>query len=95
MRIDTYYDGVEIHREEKIIYAKFLQPHTVLSTCRAAGGLQRGLEYVYNHQSCEPAGHSHKIASGLWRNPEEYRKSVCGPYGLPDEKCATLGRRPT
>jgi len=43
MRIDTFYDGVEIHREEKIIYAKFLIPHQVLSTCRAAGGMQTGL----------------------------------------------------
>ena len=36
MLIETYYEGVEIHREEKIIYAKFIQPHQVLSTCRAS-----------------------------------------------------------
>jgi adenosylcobinamide amidohydrolase len=91
MLIEKYYDGVEIHREEKIIYARFLKPHQVLSTCRAAGGLRDDLEYVYNHQSCEPAGHSHRHAAGLWRDPMAYRKRTCEPYGLPAEACATMG----
>lgn len=91
MLIDTYYGSVEIHREEKIIYAKFLRPHQVLSTCRAAGGLQDSLDYVYNHQSCEPAGHSHRHAAGLWRDPMAYRRRTCEPYGLPAEACATMG----
>jgi adenosylcobinamide amidohydrolase len=91
MLIETYYDGVEIHREEKIIYAKFLRPHQVLSTCRAAGGLQQGLSHLYNHQSCEPVGHHHRLAPGLWRDPVAYRKRTCAPYGLPSEACATMG----
>jgi adenosylcobinamide amidohydrolase len=91
MLIETYYEGVEIHRQEKIIYAKFLRPHQVLSTCRAAGGLQEGLTYVYNHQSCEPAGHRHHLAHGLWRDPIAYRQNTCTPYGLPSEACATMG----
>jgi predicted ATPase len=37
MLIDTFYEGVEIHRREKIIFARFLHPHSVISTCRAAG----------------------------------------------------------
>ena len=65
MLIETYYEGVEIHREDKIIYAKFIQPHQVLSTCRVDGGLQDGLSHIYNHQSCEPVGHSHGMASAL------------------------------
>jgi adenosylcobinamide amidohydrolase len=91
MLIETYYEGVEIHREEKIIFAKFLRPHKVLSTCRAAGGLQEGLTYVYNHQSCEPAGHSHRLAPNMWRDAIAYRKNTCDPYGLPSEACATMG----
>ena len=91
MLIETYYDGVEIHREEKIIYARFLVPHQVLSTCRAAGGLQDGLQHVYNHQSCEPAGHSSRMKPGLWRDPMAYRKWTCEPYGLAPEGCATMG----
>lgn len=91
MLIDVYYNGVEIHREEKIIYARFLRPHQVLSTCRAAGGFQSGLAYVYNHQSCEPAGHGYRMAPSLWRDPAAYRQRICEPYGLPAEQCATLG----
>ncbi|MFP4030104.1 MAG: adenosylcobinamide amidohydrolase [Desulfococcaceae bacterium] len=91
MHIETYYNGVEIHREEKIIYARFLRPHQVISTCRAAGGLRTDLEFVFNHQSCEPAGHGHRMNPSLWRDPDAYRRRTCAPYGLPAEKCATLG----
>jgi adenosylcobinamide amidohydrolase len=91
MLIDTYYEGLEIHREEKILYARFRHPHQVLSTCRAAGGLQHGLAYIYNHQSCEPAGHSHQLDLEVWRDPLAYREQTCRPYGLQAAACATLG----
>ncbi len=91
MLLDTFYDGVEIHREEKIIYAKFLVPHRVLSTCRVAGGLREDIRYLYNHQSCEPAGHMHKLTQTAIRDPEGYRKKISECYGLPAETCATLG----
>ncbi len=90
MLIDTYYNGVEIHRENKIIYAKFLVPHQVLSTCRSAGGLRTDLEYLLNHQSCEPAGHCHRLPPKVWRDPIKYGKTICAPWGLPPEKCAVL-----
>ena len=91
MLITTFYDGVEIHRLEKIIYARFLRPHTVLSTCRVAGGLRKDLQYLYNHQSCEPAGHCHGPASLAVRDPLGYRESICNKHDLPAEFCATLG----
>jgi adenosylcobinamide amidohydrolase len=91
MLIDTYYDGVEIHREEKIIIAKFLRPHQVLSTCPAAGGLQTALAVIYNHQSCEPAGHSHGLPPSVYRDPVAYRRRICRRYGLEPADCATLG----
>jgi len=91
MLLGTYYDGVEIHREEKIVYARFVVPHRVISTCRASGGLREDLTYLYNHQSCEPSRHdrpSHRLAS---QDPVAYRKAICRRYGLPDQECATLG----
>ncbi len=91
MLIETCYDGVEIHREDRIIYARFLLPHQVLSTCRAAGGMRDDLEYVYNHQSCEPSGHHHGVAMKLAREPERYRKLICDRHALPHDVCATLG----
>lgn len=91
MLIDTYYEGVEVHREDKIIYARFLIPHHVLSTCRAAGGFRTDLEYIYNHQGSEPAGHEQRLAPAAWRDPLVFRQNTCKPYGLPAEKCATMG----
>jgi len=91
MLLGTYYDGVELHREEKIVYARFLVPHRVISTCRAAGGLREDLTYLYNHQSCEPSRHDHPFNRLDSRDPLAYRKAICSHYGLPDQECATLG----
>lgn len=94
MKLAEFYGGVEIHREEKIIYAKFLAPHRVLSTCRSSnGGMRDDLSYIYNHQSCEPAGHHmsaelHRMATDL---PDEYKRVIAEHYHLPSEKCAALG----
>lgn len=91
MHLSTYYEGVELHRDEKIVYARFLVPHRVLSTCPASGGLQEGLGYLYNHQSCEPVGHNRTIHRLISSDPQAYRRMICQPYALPDETCATLG----
>ena len=91
MFLGSYYDGVELHRDEKIVYARFLTPHRVISTCSAAGGIKDDLTCLYNHQSCEPTGHDrkiHRLASG---DPREYRRLICKKYDLPDESCAALG----
>ena len=91
MLLNTYYNGIEIHRQEKIILVKFLAPHRVLSTCRAAGGMQDGLEYVYNHQSCEPTGHTTGLPQCMHHDPREYRRLISGLHGIPAERTATLG----
>ncbi|MGD0663439.1 MAG: adenosylcobinamide amidohydrolase [Syntrophorhabdales bacterium] len=91
MLLGTYYKGVEIHREEKIIYARFLVPHRVISTCPAAGGVRDDLDYLYNHQSCEPIGHDPAALRLIGPDPQGYRSMVCRQYRLPDDRCATLG----
>jgi len=90
MHITTCYNGVEIHRADKIIYGKFLEPHLVLSTCRVAGGIRQDLEYVLNHQSCEPCNHSRNHKTAVL-DPQKYRKQICSPHGLEPQKCATMG----
>ncbi len=90
MIIGEFYDGIEIHRNEKIIIVKFLKPHRVISTCRANGGLHDGFDLIYNHQSCEPVGHmrkSHKLAT---RKPYIYLKQICEMHGI-SANCASLG----
>jgi adenosylcobinamide amidohydrolase len=94
MRLAEFYGGIELCREEKIVYARLMTPHRVLSTCRSsAGGLHDDLMYIFNHQSCEPAG-GHMNAR-IYRlavdSPDEYKREVADRHSLPFSKCATLG----
>ena len=91
MLLGTYYKGIEIHREEKIVYGRFLVPHRVISTCPAAGGIRDDLEYLYNHQSCESVDHDPAALRLIASDPRGYRSTVCRQYGLPEDRCATLG----
>ena len=91
MLMEKFYGGLELYREDKIIYARFLVPHQVISTCRAGGGLRTDVAVVYNHQGCEPAGHHHGANSKAAVDPESHRRDICEKYGLPAEACATLG----
>ncbi len=91
MILRKFTDCLILKREEKIIYAEFLKPHKIISTCRAGGGLQYDMSFMYNHQSCEPKDHhvgDHSIAAS---DPKKYREITCQRYGLPHEKCVTLG----
>lgn len=75
MKLNTYYNGIELHRNSKIIYVRFLRPHRVLSSSLGTwGGMHEELEYLYNRQCCEPFGH----------------KSEPLEYGLSSHKCADL-----
>ena len=93
MKLTEFYAGIEIHRQEKIIYVHLIAPHRVLSTCRSsAGGMHDDLLYVYNHQSCEPGGdHNHSLMHLAIDCPEQYRKAIAQRYSLPFQRCATLG----
>ena len=85
------YDGIEIHRKEKIIYVNFLVQHRVISTCGVNGGLRDDLEGIANHQLCEPLGHDRKGLKFISESPFGYLKSVCEKYGLSPGKRALLG----
>ncbi len=91
MILKRFDDTVVVYREERIVYAEFLKPHRVISTCRVSGGIHDDMLYMYNHQSCEPANHhsmSHSIAA---RSPQGDKEMICGLHDLPHEKCVTLG----
>ena len=90
MLIGKFYDGIEVHRREKIIVVKFLAPHRVISTCRANGGLRDDLDLIYNHQSCEPSDHKRKSHATAVQEPAVYLQHICRQNGL-SEKCASLG----
>ncbi|NTV46618.1 MAG: adenosylcobinamide amidohydrolase [Chlorobiales bacterium] len=75
MRLGAYGD-VEIHRKEKIILIKFLKPHRVISTCPVNGGVREDLDYLFNHQACEPSGHFRQSLKSAVSNPQEYHKQL-------------------
>jgi adenosylcobinamide amidohydrolase len=85
------YDGIEIHRKEKIIYVNFLVHHRVISTCGVNGGLRDDLEGIANHQLCEPLGHDKKDLRVITESPVDYSKSVFAKYGLSPEKRVLFG----
>jgi adenosylcobinamide amidohydrolase len=93
LKLAEFYGGIEINREEKIVYARLIAAHRVLSTCRSStGGLHDDLLYLYNHQSCEPKGdHMNVRMHKVIDRPDEYKKDVSDRYNLPSQKCATLG----
>ncbi len=92
MKIGEYYEAVELFREEKIVFAHFLKPHRVLSTCRLNGGLREDLQYLYNHQSCEPRAHTgHDLCHVAVQEPERYQRRIAGKAGIDYAKSASLG----
>ncbi|MDR2339228.1 MAG: adenosylcobinamide amidohydrolase [Deltaproteobacteria bacterium] len=90
MLLGRYYDAMELHREDKIVFARFLSPHTVLSTSRAGGGYREDVTVLFNHQSCEPGGHGHGKASKGYTDPEGYMADICAEHGLPASESASL-----
>lgn len=89
MKLGTY-GAVDVHRVGKMLVVRLNAPHRVISTCRVNGGLHDDLECVFNHQSCEPAGHTRKELKTIISDPGEYLLGLCRSYDLP-EKTASLG----
>lgn len=90
MLLKTFFDSIEVRREEKILIAKLLKPFHSLSTCRVGGGFCSHLEYVCNHQCCEPRDHFTESNSMMIEEPDEYHTMICDYYGLPPLRTAML-----
>jgi adenosylcobinamide amidohydrolase len=90
MLLGRYYDAMELYREDKIIFAKFLSPHTVLSTSRAGGGYRQDVTVLFNHQACEPGGHGHAKAAKGYTDAAGYMADICQEHNLPAAEAASL-----
>lgn len=90
MKLDTFYNTVDLYRKEKIVYAHFLKPHRVLSTSRMHGGTQEGLDYLINHQSCEPRKHIDNDLFVAIKDPERYTKRITSKADIESTKAAIL-----
>ncbi len=90
MLIGRFYNGLEIHRGNKIVYAKFLTPHRTFSTCKVNGGLREDLNYLLNHQLCEPNKHYRKTLNLAISQPADYLATMCDKEDLPPAQSACL-----
>ena len=90
MLLKKCFNSVEIHREEKVIIFKLLQPYRSISTCRIGGGLREDIQFVCNHQCCEPCDHFTSINSMMIEEPEAYHSFICDYYGLPSRDTVIL-----
>jgi len=91
MLLGTYYNDLEIYRRDRIVFACFLRPHRVVSTCRINGGLSDELSVLFNHQACEPCNHKSQTTRTIIQDPEGYLKHICKAHDLDYKKCASLG----
>ncbi len=90
MLIGKFYNGIEIHRGNKLLYAKFLTPHRTISTCKVNGGLSEDLRSLLNHQSCEPNRHYRKTLNLAISHPADYLEIICKDEDLSPERAACL-----
>ncbi len=91
MKLDTFYSGADLYRKEKIVYAHFLKPHRILSTCRSNGGVREDLDYLINHQACEPSQHTGTdLCEVAMLEPLRYLKRITSKAGIESERVAIL-----
>ena len=90
MLLRTFFDSVEVYREEKMLIARLLKAFRSVSTCRVGGGFCSELKYVCNHQCCEPRDHFTETNSIMIDEPDLYHKMICDKYGLQSDVTAML-----
>lgn len=92
MLLNTYFDAIELHRNDKFVALRFRTPHRVISTGLDNGGIMDDLDLVYNHQSCEPAGPlSRHPSRAVLDRPDLYAAALLERNGLGGLRAAQLG----
>jgi len=85
------YDGLELLRRPRLIGARLVRPHRVLSSDPVDGGLREDLEGVFNHRSCDEDDAEHEFFSAAGGDAARYKRIVCRRYGLAPGRCILLG----
>jgi len=91
MLLETFFDMLELHRDDKFVSLRFLRPFKVISTSMPDGGLASHLDLVFNHQCSEPAAHTIAHHSKIFFNPDGYRAALLAEHGLEKAAAAGLG----
>ena len=92
MLLNTYFEAIELHRDDKFVALRFLAPHRVISTSLHNGGVTGYLDLVYNHQSCEPVGPLSRAPSRAVRERFDlYTAALLERHGFGGLRAAQLG----
>ena len=92
MLLNTYFEAIELHRDDKFVALRFLAPHRVISTSLHNGGVTGDLYLVYNHQSCEPVGPLSRAPSRAVRERFDlYTAALLEWHGFGGLRAAQLG----
>lgn len=80
-----------LERGGRFLKATLLQPHDVLSTSAVVGGLQHGLQYLVNHQSCEARDHLERHEFHRKLGLDGYHRTVCTELDIDPGRAAVMG----
>lgn len=92
MILKVYFDTIELHRQDKFVALRFRSPHRLISNSLDNGGIVDGLDLVYNHQCCEPAGPLARHPSrAVLDHPDLYTAALLERHGFGGLRAAQLG----
>ena len=91
MRLRSFFDAIDLHRDEKFVSVRFRRPFRVISTSGASGGIAENLDLVFNHQSCEPKSHNLPDLVAAHRDAKTYVRVLTERGGVPGAAAAGLG----
>lgn len=91
MLLKTFFESVELHRDDKFVSLRFRRPFKVLSTSASNGGLADDLDIVFNHQCCEAMGHEMHQLMKAHRHPAIYDSLLLTEHDLAAATAAGLG----
>jgi len=83
--------GFALERKGRFLRVTLHWPHWVLSTSALQGGLQGGLRYLVNHQSCEARDHLERYEFHRRLGIEGYHRAVCAELEIPPGQTAVMG----
>ena len=91
MLIRTFFDMVELHRDDKFVHLSFCVTFRVILTSSAHGGLVGHLDATYSHKVFWPSGALSADVHAACRNPALYDAMPLAEHGLAGAAAAGLG----
>src|SRR5688500_13871649 len=79
-----------VRRRGRLMVAKLLESHRVISTSAANGGESEHLRHLVNHQCCEGKEHNDRFDAMMAMGEAAYHRAVCADIGVSPESAAVM-----